>query len=96
LNLYDPAKDNFKVFKKEPDNTNSLNSNCITGIAEDKKGNLWIESDGNCLNRWVPETQKFVRYQFESDKGYLNPRASKMLAIDSKGYLWAVSLGSGI
>ena len=96
LNLYDPAKDNFKVFKKEPDNDKSLNSNCITGIAEDKKGNLWIESDGNCLNRWVPETQKFIRYQFESDKGYLNPRPSKMLAIDSKGYLWAVSLGSGI
>jgi signal transduction histidine kinase/ligand-binding sensor domain-containing protein len=96
LNLYDPAKDIFKVFKKEPGNINSLNSNCITGMAEDKKGNLWIESDGNCLNRWIPETQKFVRYQFESDKGYLNPRPSKMLAIDSKGFLWAVSLSSGI
>ncbi len=96
LNLFDPAKDNFKVFKRKSDDTSSLNSNCITGIVEDKKGNLWIESDGNCLNKWVPETQKFIRYQFESDKGYLNPRPSKMLAIDSTGYLWAVSLGSGI
>jgi signal transduction histidine kinase/ligand-binding sensor domain-containing protein len=96
LNLYDPAKDNFRVFKKEPGDTNSLNSNCITGIAEDKKGNLWVESDGNCLNKWIPETQQFVRYQFESYKGYLNPRPSKMLAIDSKGNLWLVSLSSGI
>jgi signal transduction histidine kinase/ligand-binding sensor domain-containing protein len=96
LNLYDRAKDNFIVFKKNSIDNKSINSNCITGIAEDKKGNLWIVSDGNCLNMWVPETQKFIRYPFESDKGYLNPRPSKMLGVDSKGNLWVVSLSSGI
>ena len=47
LNLYDPSKDNFNVFKNNPADNNSLNSNCITGLIEDKTGNLWIVTDGN-------------------------------------------------
>ncbi|MGC1392385.1 MAG: two-component regulator propeller domain-containing protein [Bacteroidales bacterium] len=96
LNLYDPAKDNFKVFKKNPADENSINSNCITGIAEDKKGNLWIVSDGTCLNRWNPENQNFIKYPFESTKHELSVRASRMIAVDSKGYLWVASLSAGI
>jgi ligand-binding sensor domain-containing protein len=65
LNLYNPSRDNFKVFKKTVLNNNSLNSNCITGIVEDKKGNLWVVSDGCCLNRWNPKNQNFTRYPFE-------------------------------
>ncbi|MFH0842155.1 MAG: two-component regulator propeller domain-containing protein [Bacteroidota bacterium] len=96
LNLYDPSRDNFKVFKNNPADTNSINSNCITGIVEDNEGNLWIVSGGNCLNKWIPKTQKFIRYQFGRNMDLLNPRPSRMIAIDSKGYLWVVSLNSGI
>jgi signal transduction histidine kinase/ligand-binding sensor domain-containing protein len=96
LNLYDAAKDNFKVFKNNPVDKNSINSNCITGIVEDKKGNLWIESDGTCLNRWDPVSQNFIKYPFEKGKHDLSVRPSRMLAIDSKGYLWVTSLSPGI
>ena len=96
LNLFDPVKDNFKVFKNNPGDKTSINSNYISGITEDKDGNLWIVTGENCLNKWVPETQNFIRYQFESEKVYLNSRPSKMIAIDSKGYLWIVSLSRGI
>ena len=96
LNLYDREKDNFRVFKNNPADDNSISSNCITGIVEDKEKNLWIISDGNCLNQFVPGTQTFVRYQFEKGKNYLNPRPSKMIGVDSKGFIWIVSLSRGI
>ena len=96
LNLYDRAKDNFKIYKNDPADTNSIDSDYISGIIEDKNGNLWIVTGENCLNKWISKTQNFIRYQFESNKGYLDPRPSKMIGIDSNGYLWIVSLSQGI
>ncbi len=96
LNLYDREKDNFIVFRNDPADDNSINSNCITGIVEDRDKNLWVISDGNCLNKMVPGTNTFIRYPFEQGKNYLNPRPSKMIGIDSKGFIWIVSLTGGI
>jgi len=96
LNLYIPTSDNFKVFKKNSVNNNSLNSNCITGIVEDKNGKIWVVTDGSCLNRWVPENQSFVRYPFEAQRHGLSVRPSRMAAIDSKGNIWVGSLSPGI
>ena len=96
LNLYDPKKDKFTVFKNKPSDKNSLNSNCITGIIEDKKGNLWIVSDGSCINRWNPKNQNFIRYPFEEQRYGLAVRPSRMAATDSKGYIWIGSLSPGI
>ena len=96
LNLFDPVKDNFKVFKNDPGHRTSINSNYISGITEDKNGNLWIVTGENCLNKWISKTHDFIRYQFESEKVYLNSRPSRMIAMDSKGFLWIVSLSRGI
>ena len=95
LNLYNASGDNFNVFKKENDNINSLNSNCITGIIEDKKGTLWVETDESCLNRWDPIKKNFIRYPFESKRHSLSVRPSRM-GVDSKGFIWIVSLSPGI
>src|SRR5665648_961002 len=96
LNLYDPVKDNFKLFSNNPADKTSISSNYISSILEDKKGNLWILSDGNCLNKWIPKTQSFIRYPFESKKNSLYAHSARMIANDSEGYLWVVSFGRGI
>jgi signal transduction histidine kinase/streptogramin lyase len=96
LNLYDPLKDNFKVFINISDDKKSLSSNYIASIQEDKSGNLWILTDGNCMNKWVPETQSFVRFPIENIFNRLWARPSRMISNDSKGNLWIVSLNSGI
>ncbi len=96
LNLYSPSKDNFRVFKKNSSNINSLNSNCITGIVEDKKGSLWVVSDGSCLNKWDSTTQSFLRYPFDVQRHNLSVRPSRMAAVDSKGFIWVGSLRPGI
>ncbi len=96
LNLYDPNKDNFEVFRNNPSDIRSINSNCITGIVEDKKGSIWIVSNGTCLNKWIPESHSFIRYQFENEEHALSVRPSKMAAVDSKGFIWVASLSPGI
>jgi signal transduction histidine kinase/ligand-binding sensor domain-containing protein len=96
LNLYDPVKDNFKVFKNNPGDNSSINSNYISGITEDKNGNVWILTGENCLNKWVPETKKFIRYQFETIHNDRDVRPARMIANDSKGYIWVISFSRGI
>jgi PAS domain S-box-containing protein len=96
LNLYDPMKGSFKIFKNNPADKNSINDNLITGILEDKKGNLWFASGGNCLNKWVPQSQNFINYLFEDKKNDLTLRPARMIANDSKGFIWIITIGRGI
>ena len=98
LNLYNRAKDAFETFKNIPTDTTSLNGNSITSIIEDKDGNLWVLTDGNCLNKLVPETRSFIRYKFDNILGDTTVvrQTIKMIAIDSQGYFWIASYGRGI
>lgn len=96
LNLYDRATDKFIVYKNDLDDRNSINGNKVNSITEDKNGDLWFVTDGNCLNKWIPDTQNFIRYPFENSQVNLYPRPAKMVASDSQGFLWIVSLGRGI
>ena len=96
LNRYDRATDKFKVYKNNPDDKNSINGNKVNSIFEDKNGDLWFVTDGNCLNKWVPDTQNFIRYSVENSQVDLYPRPAKMAAFDSKGFFWVVSLKRGI
>jgi signal transduction histidine kinase/ligand-binding sensor domain-containing protein len=96
LNLYDPSKDNFSVFRNNPNDTNSLNSNSVSSILEDNNGNLWVVTGGNCLNKLIPGTRNFIRYQFEDNWEGFNVRPVRMIANDSKGFIWIVSFNRGI
>ncbi len=96
LNLYDREKDNFTVFSNDRTDDRTISGNCITGITEDKSGNLWIITDGNCLNKYVPGTKTFIRFPFETGKNFLNPRPAKMIGVDSKEFIWIVSPTRGI
>jgi len=96
LDLYDPEKDDFKVFKHNPDNTKNTKENYFTGILEDKKGNLWSVSGGYCLDKWISGDQTFKSYFFDNKNPDFVARQAKMMAIDSKGYIWVVSTGPGI
>jgi signal transduction histidine kinase/ligand-binding sensor domain-containing protein len=99
LNLYNREEDSFTVFKNDHGNINSIEGDTITSIIEDKKGNLWILTVGNCLNKWIPETNSFIRYPFENslNGSTITIRQSiRMMSEDSKGYLWIASFNSGI
>jgi len=95
LNRYNRSLDNFTVFKNNS-SENSLQSNFVTGFVEDKSGNLWIVTGGNCLHKWDPRSENFIRYPFAKQIDGLSVRPSRMAAIDSKGLIWIGSPDPGI
>lgn len=60
LNRYDGY--NFKVYKPDSSNPNSLSDNWITSLAEDAQGYLWVGTRLGGLNRYDPGTDKFTRF----------------------------------
>jgi len=87
LNRYDGY--NFKIFKPEPNNSNSLSSGWITSIVEDQQGYLWIGTNLLGLNRFNPQTGRFTQY-FHDDKiaGSLSDDHIKTLMVDHNNQLW--------
>ncbi len=65
LNRYDGY--DFKVFKHNPDDENSLSHNHITSIYEDRSDMLWVgTTDG--LNRYDKYTGEITRYLHDPDE----------------------------
>lgn len=95
LNLYNRASDSFTILNHDPSNPNSISSNNINSMYLDRKQNLWILAGGNCLNKWLPNEKRFVRYTFkEDDKAYYN--STQSIAEDSKGNIWVASYAPGL
>jgi len=66
LNKYDGY--NFKVYKKINDDSTSLSYNGAIYLYEDNEGYIWVVNNGNAgLNRFNPETEKFIRYVHNPD-----------------------------
>ncbi|MEO8399213.1 MAG: two-component regulator propeller domain-containing protein [Ignavibacteriaceae bacterium] len=61
LNRYDGY--NFKIYKHEPGNKNSLSNNYIWNIYEDKEGIFWISTFGGGLTRFDPSTETFSHFK---------------------------------
>ena len=65
LNRYDGYT--FKIYKYNPSDENSLSDNFVTSMIQDKSGAIWIGTRGGGINRFDPETEKFIRYQHDPD-----------------------------
>ncbi len=91
LNRYDGY--NFKIYRPENNNSNSINSNLIFALTGDQKGNLWIGSSGDGLSHFNKKTEKFTHYIHEPE----NPKSLKNnqingLFVDSKNRLWVATI----
>jgi ligand-binding sensor domain-containing protein/signal transduction histidine kinase len=87
LNRYDGT--NFKIFKRDPDNVNSISDGWINAIAEDQNGYLWIGTRLGGLNRYDPVSRQFTQYQFEkNDPASLNDNQITSLLVDKDNQLW--------
>ena len=65
LNRYDGYE--FKVYKPETNNPNSLSDRSITSLVEDQNGYLWIGTRLGGLNRYDPRTGKFTCYTYNKE-----------------------------
>jgi signal transduction histidine kinase/ligand-binding sensor domain-containing protein/CheY-like chemotaxis protein len=89
LNKYDGYS--FTIYKNIPTDSRSISNNFITGIAEDKNGDLWIATWGGGVNRYDRAKDRFVRYTVNPSTNFINT-----VLVDSKGFVWVGANGGGL
>ncbi|WP_082461669.1 hybrid sensor histidine kinase/response regulator transcription factor [Pedobacter sp. PACM 27299] len=90
LNRYDGYQ--FKVYKNNPKDTNSISSDEITATLSDSKGILWVGTV-NGLNRYDAKKDNFQRifYQSKNKKG-LSSNSIEHIYEDPQGNIWVGTL----
>ena len=87
LNRFDGVE--FKVYKHDVNDPNSLGDNSAQVIIEDRLKNLWIGSWGGGLSKFNPETEQFTRYQHDpSDPGSISSNRVQAIYEDHDGVIW--------
>lgn len=79
----------YKIFKSEPNNPNSLSNNQVLALAVDAKGRLWIGTLGGGVNIYLPESGRIIHNQNSSQ---ILPRLRSneiwCLYFDSSNRMW--------
>jgi len=86
LNQFDGYQ--FKVFRNDPDDPNSLSHHWIHALIEDKKGDLWIGTESG-LTRYDRKLEQFFRFQHDPKKP-TSLSADRVLCLleDHSGTIW--------
>lgn len=92
LNRYDGYS--FRVFLKDPDDSNSIGGNLIYSLLEDRDGFIWIGTMGGGLSRFDPVHERFTRYRHaQRDARSLSSDHVYALLQDRAGTLWIGTRG---
>ena len=90
LNKYDGYS--FTVYRNELGNPNSISTNYINGLAEDKKHQLWVSTNGGGLNCYNFDTKKFTVYRHNTQNS--NSIASDYLSNVLVGFDGSIWIGT--
>ncbi|MCK5571776.1 MAG: hypothetical protein KAJ12_03410, partial [Bacteroidetes bacterium] len=89
------AKERFIHYTHHPSSSNSLSSNSILSLFEDKSGKIWIGTSDEGLNEFDRESGIFVRYKHDrEDPNSLSSNWVNAIYEDNSGTLW-VGVGAG-
>lgn len=93
----DVANIQFKIFKNDPTNDNSLSSDFIRSIAEDKNGLLYVGTYGGGINVLDRSSNTIKRYRANAkDPNALCADRVIEIFIDSKNRVWLGTLDKGM
>lgn len=89
--------DRFQHLKNISGDLNSLNFNNVLDLHQDKKGDIWIATDGGGLDKYQPEIEKFTHYMYASeDSSSLSSDSVIAIDEDEQGYLWLGTYAGGL
>jgi ligand-binding sensor domain-containing protein/signal transduction histidine kinase len=88
---------NYKTFRHDPLDSNSLSNDDVISICEDNNGNLWIGTYNGGLNKYDRTGGKFIRYLHDPD----NPNTISNNTVweiiqDKNGTMWFATQGGGL
>ncbi|HEX6387732.1 MAG TPA: two-component regulator propeller domain-containing protein [Anaerolineae bacterium] len=95
LNRYDGYE--FRIFKHDSENSNSLSADFISAIAQNQDEMIWIGTNGGGLNHYDPATGQFARYQHNADDpATLSDDIVNDVFIDRDNTLWVGTTNGGL
>lgn len=84
-------------FHHNPNDINSIASDFLAGLYQDKDQNLWIATEGWGLSILPNQTSPFIKYQLEEEnEKSLSHNHVRALIKENNGYIWVGTLGGGI
>ena len=92
LNRFDGSE--FRVFRNNPNNTNSISDNSIWALFEDRNGNIWIGTKGGNLNKYSPGSEKIELIKIGDNKSASNSITA--ILEDSRGSIWVGTYSQGL
>lgn len=87
LNRYDGYS--FEIYKRDPQDSNSLSNNFIYSLCEGQDGIIWIGTNGGGLNAFNPATKKYTHYINDpKNSSSLSSDVVRVIKEDKDGKLW--------
>jgi len=97
IHVNDIDKQLFKHFQHNPENSNSISSNRILALCEDKKGGFWIGYEDSGLDYLHKDKKTFFHYKNNKNDPYsLNSNSIYSLYKDNVGNIWIGTFDGGI
>jgi len=97
LKTFNPERPNFKIFRYNPNDTNSINGDFLKGIALDKNYNIWGATYGYGVFRLEMQengTVNVIRYVHNpADKNSIQNNVTTCVRIDKKNNAWIGTQG---
>jgi signal transduction histidine kinase/DNA-binding response OmpR family regulator/ligand-binding sensor domain-containing protein/HPt (histidine-containing phosphotransfer) domain-containing protein len=97
LSRFDRETEAFTNFWHDPENTNSLTSNDIYTVFEDRFGYIWVGTKHHGATRIDPEKNEFVQYRHDpTDPTSIPDDEIQAILEDAQGSLWFGSRDNGL
>lgn len=95
LNRFDGYE--FKVYRHNPNDTNTISQNWINTLNLDIDENLWIGTEYGGMNKLDLKSNQVTRYQFDSTiTNSIAGNTIRSIKEDQNGKLWIATWGHGI
>ena len=97
LHRIDAQRRSVRLYRHEPENSNSLSRDQISSVIEDRDGFIWIGTEGSGLNRLDATSNRIERFAFDpSDSlGLSSPYVYKTFE-DSQRRIWVGTTNGGL
>lgn len=92
LNRFDGSE--FRIFRNNQNNNNSISDNSIWALYEDHNSNIWIGTKGGNLNRYSPESEKIELIKLGDNKSASNSITA--IFEDKNGAIWIGTYSQGL